>query len=338
MVHEEEGGRRPDAGAQTFARGLDVLAVVVGSERPLTITEVARESGLNRSIAYRLLRTLEDRGMVVQADGQGYRAGLGLLRLVPPERRILVEFARPALAALAARTGATAVLSVRDRHQEVVALCVPPPGDQPTIGLREGSASVLGRGVAATALLALDASGKEQQEPAVVRTTADLPPRHDGPGARLARRARPCRLHGVLHRHGRRGGRRDRARRDRARTDGAGLRESAHDRPAVVRHGLQVGEVRRAGTRVHGVAATAGGPHPAGDVEAAQLAPDLHGDHAVARGRDPPADPDPLDPAVLLDAQRRGGERALHALDEAQPLPAVGRHVGDHLQARPSAG
>lgn len=176
MVHEEEGARRPDAGAQTFARGLDVLAVVVGSERPLTITEVARESGLNRSIAYRLLRTLEDRGMVVQADGQGYRAGLGLLRLVPPERRILVEFARPALATLAARTGATAVLSVRDRHQEVVALCVPPPGDQPTIGLREGSASVLGRGVAATALLALDASGEEEQEPAVVRSTADLPP------------------------------------------------------------------------------------------------------------------------------------------------------------------
>lgn len=174
MANEEEGGRRPDAGAQTFARGLDVLAVVVGSERPLSITEVARESGLNRSIAYRLLRTLEDRGMVVQ-DGQGYRAGLGLLRLMPRERQALVEFARPALAELAQRTGATAVLSVRDRDQEVVALCVPPSGDGPFISMREGSSGRLGRGAASIALLALDPpADDERPEVTTARDLGDL--------------------------------------------------------------------------------------------------------------------------------------------------------------------
>lgn len=175
MGNDEDGGRRPDAGAQTFARGLDVLATVVGSERPLSITEVARETGLNRSIAYRLLRTLEDRGMVVQADGQGYRAGLGLLRLMPRERQALVEFARPSLAALAQRTGATAVLSVRDRDQEVVALCVPPAGDGPFISMREGSAGPLGRGAASIALLALDpATDGERPEVTTARELGDL--------------------------------------------------------------------------------------------------------------------------------------------------------------------
>ncbi len=183
MVTEQDGGRRTEAGAQTFARGLDVLAVVVAAEHPVSVTEVARRSGLNRSIAYRLLRTLEDRGMVVQS-GQGYRAGLGLLRLMPRERQALVEFARPALATLAQATGATAVLSVRDRDQEVVALCVLPPGDGPSISLREGAAGPLGRGAASVALLALDpprdgerpevAAARAQDPPAVVRTTGEL--------------------------------------------------------------------------------------------------------------------------------------------------------------------
>lgn len=184
MGNDGERGRRPDAGAQTFARGLDVLAAVVDSERPLSVTEVARATGLSRSIAYRLLRTLEDRGMVVQADGRGYRAGLGLLRLMPRQRQALTELARPALVTLAQRTGATAVLSVRDRDQEVVALCVLPVGDGPAISMREGAAGPLGCGAASLALLALDPPTADDRpevtaaralgEGAVVRQTGEL--------------------------------------------------------------------------------------------------------------------------------------------------------------------
>jgi DNA-binding IclR family transcriptional regulator len=134
----------------------------------------------------RLLRTLEDRGLVTQVGGQGFQAGLGLLRLTPRIGQSLVEHARPVLMQLTRHTGATAVLYIADRDHEVCLLCVLPPTDGPFISFREGAAGPLGHGASSIALLALRAEtpGEGQEVAAarkagpgtVVRTAGELRP------------------------------------------------------------------------------------------------------------------------------------------------------------------
>jgi DNA-binding IclR family transcriptional regulator len=175
---------RSNVGAQTLLRGLDVLQVVVDADRPMSVSQVAEAAQLDRSVTYRLLRTLESRRLVTQRSGQGFQAGLGLLRLMPRLRQTLAEEARPILADLARSTQATAVLSIRDLDEELCLLCVQPPGDGPFIGFREGAAGPLGRGASTLALLALHpAEPNERPEVtearnagplAVVRTSGEL--------------------------------------------------------------------------------------------------------------------------------------------------------------------
>lgn len=182
----EHSKTRADLGSQTLRRGLDVLQVVIDAERPLSITEIATLASLNRSVTYRLLRTLEDRGLVTQGEGQGFQAGLGLLRLMPRLRENLIAHARPVLAELARSTRATVILSLRDREHLVCLLCVTPPGDGPFITFREGSDTPLGLGAASLALLALReprpderpevTQAREQNPLAVVRTSGELRP------------------------------------------------------------------------------------------------------------------------------------------------------------------
>lgn len=59
------------AGSQTLSRGLTALEVLAESDAPLSIGELASRLGLHRSIAYRIVRTLEDHGLVVRgANGE----------------------------------------------------------------------------------------------------------------------------------------------------------------------------------------------------------------------------------------------------------------------------
>ncbi|MGH3665507.1 MAG: IclR family transcriptional regulator, partial [Egibacteraceae bacterium] len=79
-------------GVQSVARACAVLRVLSDSAAPLGATEVARRVGLNRTIVYRLLRTLQAEGMVRSVDGRfalaeenlrlgySYLEGLGFYR------------------------------------------------------------------------------------------------------------------------------------------------------------------------------------------------------------------------------------------------------------------
>jgi DNA-binding IclR family transcriptional regulator len=142
-------------GSQTLERGIDVLQVVVDAPAPLSVSEVAAATGLNRSVAYRLLRTLEARGLVTQSSGRGFEAGLGLMRLMPRAGQALLEPARPVVAELARRAGASAVLSIRERDDEVVVLAEQPRTGGPYISFREGSSVPLGAAASSLALLSV---------------------------------------------------------------------------------------------------------------------------------------------------------------------------------------
>ena len=79
------------------------------------VTELAKDLGVHKSTAFRLVATLEGHGLVEQTEDRGkYRLGVGLLRLAgaTTARLDVVQEARPVCRKLAADTGETVNVAV----------------------------------------------------------------------------------------------------------------------------------------------------------------------------------------------------------------------------------
>lgn len=113
MSIPEEPGR--DAGVvQSVDRAITVLKILARSGEA-GVTEVAAELQVHKSTAFRLIGTLEARGVVEQTDVRGkYRLGLGLVRMAgaTAARIDVVQAARPICKELAAATGETVNVAV----------------------------------------------------------------------------------------------------------------------------------------------------------------------------------------------------------------------------------
>ena len=99
---------------QSVDRAITILEILAGSDGA-GVTGVARELGVHKSTAFRLISTLEARGLVEQSDDRGkYRIGMGLVRLAGTSaaRTDIVRVARPMCRELAAATGETINLAV----------------------------------------------------------------------------------------------------------------------------------------------------------------------------------------------------------------------------------
>ena len=55
--------------SQTLSRGIRILEILAEAREPLSIDDVAHRLGVHRSVAYRLVRTLEEHGLVVRGRG-----------------------------------------------------------------------------------------------------------------------------------------------------------------------------------------------------------------------------------------------------------------------------
>jgi IclR family transcriptional regulator, acetate operon repressor len=100
---------------QTADRALAVLQLFSSPGQSLSVTEMARQLGLNRSTASRLTATLEARGFLERrGPGQQLRLGPELARLgrVALGERDLAAVAEPELERLAAKTGENVTLAV----------------------------------------------------------------------------------------------------------------------------------------------------------------------------------------------------------------------------------
>ena len=105
-----------------LTRGLQLLMQFSAQERELTGAELARRLDAPRASIFRLLHTLEQLGFVERAgDSSHYRLGLAVLRLgyAYLASMELNEHARPVLDALAAATGYSSHLVVRDGRDVV---------------------------------------------------------------------------------------------------------------------------------------------------------------------------------------------------------------------------
>lgn len=121
-------GARRDAAREPATTGVGVLdrtvRILDAVERGArSLAAIQRETGLTRSTTHRLVRALEDHGLLFHVGGRGYALGPRLLGLAARAMRELPlrELARPALERLARTTGESAQLFVREGDER---LCV----------------------------------------------------------------------------------------------------------------------------------------------------------------------------------------------------------------------
>lgn len=99
---------------QSVDRAVTILELLA-RHGEMGVTEVAGELGVHKSTAFRLIATLEQRGLIEQTEERGkYRLGVGLLRLAgaTTARLDVVQEARPICRQLAQRTGETVNVAV----------------------------------------------------------------------------------------------------------------------------------------------------------------------------------------------------------------------------------
>ena len=169
--------------SQTLDRGVRVLKLLADSERGLSVTELAGRLGVNRTVVYRLLATLELHGLVRRDVGGRVRVGLGVLRLAHRVHPLLREAALPALRGLAEDLGATAHLTLVDGADALVVAVVEPSWTDFHVAYRTGLRHALDENAAGRAILAaraLQYSGPHGAPPGEPGFTAGGPDERSG--------------------------------------------------------------------------------------------------------------------------------------------------------------
>ena len=102
--------------SQTLSRGIRALEIMAAAPGPMTIAELADAMGVHRSVAYRILRTLEDHSLLVRDDAGRVQPGPGLAVLARGVSRNLQSAALPELTQLANSLDMTAFIAVLPRR------------------------------------------------------------------------------------------------------------------------------------------------------------------------------------------------------------------------------
>lgn len=159
----------PAPQSQTLDRGIRVLEALAEAERPLSIAQLAAVLVVHRSIAYRILRTLEDHGLVTRNPHGLLELGVGLATLARGVSRPLQSAALPELAAVANEVGMTCFLVVPDGEDCVTLTSVEPRHSVVSVAQRPGTRHPINRGAPGIALLA-GQPPRQDEPPQAART------------------------------------------------------------------------------------------------------------------------------------------------------------------------
>lgn len=162
--------------SQTLDRGLRVLRVLAGAAGGMTVTELSTVLGVNRTVVYRLVATLEQH-LLVRRDATGrLHVGLGVLQLASAVQPVLRDQALPVLRTLAEDVGCTAHLTVADGDEALALAVVEPSWTDFHVAYRVGSRHPIDRGAAGRAILLgrARAGGRAQPASSYVVTSGEL--------------------------------------------------------------------------------------------------------------------------------------------------------------------
>ncbi|PFG50475.1 DNA-binding IclR family transcriptional regulator [Amycolatopsis sulphurea] len=143
--------------SKTLHHGLQVLELLVDHPRGLTLTEIAEGIGVHRTVAHRLVRTLEAHHLCRRDRFKRISLGTGLVHLAEPVEQDLRTLARPVLEELSDAGGATAHLVVREDAAQVrMLMIVEPRQARMHVSFRSGQLDPIHRGSAGLAMLAAE--------------------------------------------------------------------------------------------------------------------------------------------------------------------------------------
>ena len=141
--------------SQTLSRGIRILELLADARGPLSIDRLADQLGVHRSIAYRLLRTLEDHGLVVRDSSGLVTLGARLAALAAGVAHDLQAEALPELTAVANELGMTCFLVVLDHEECVTLVSVEPRHAAASVAQRPGTRHPVSVGAPGKAILSL---------------------------------------------------------------------------------------------------------------------------------------------------------------------------------------
>jgi len=139
--------------SQTLDRGLRVLRVLAAAPSGLSVTALAVEVGVNRTVVYRLVTTLEQHGLARRDAAGRLHVGLGVLALARGLQPVMRELAHPVLRALAEELGTTAHLTFADGTEALAIAVVEPTWTDFHVAYRVGARHPLDQGAAGKAIL-----------------------------------------------------------------------------------------------------------------------------------------------------------------------------------------
>ncbi|KTR75719.1 MULTISPECIES: IclR family transcriptional regulator [Microbacterium] len=148
-------GSTTSPASQTLSRGIRILEVLADARTPLSIDELASRLGVHRSIAYRLLRTLEDHGLVTRDAAGAVSLGARMAALAAGVAHDLQAEALPELTAIANELGMTCFLGVLDGEECITLASVEPRHAVASVAQRPGARHPVTVGAPGKAILSL---------------------------------------------------------------------------------------------------------------------------------------------------------------------------------------
>lgn len=150
--------RSPVAGdtapaSQTLSRGIRILEILAAARGSLTIDEIAVRLEVHRSIAYRLMRTLEQHGLVGRDASGSVSLGPRMAALAAGVAHDLQAEALPELTAVANDLAMTCFLAVLDRDECITLTSVEPRHAIASVAQRPGARHSLAVGAPSKAIL-----------------------------------------------------------------------------------------------------------------------------------------------------------------------------------------
>ncbi|MBE1574604.1 IclR family transcriptional regulator [Amycolatopsis roodepoortensis] len=145
--------RKTASTSQTLSRGIRVLEVLADAQEPLSVDRIAERLGVHRSIAYRLIRTLEEHGLLTREPRGKYELGARLAALAAGIKHDLQAAALPELTAVANELGMTCFVAVMDREECVTLVSVEPRHAVASVAQRPGSRHPFTAGAPGRAIL-----------------------------------------------------------------------------------------------------------------------------------------------------------------------------------------
>lgn len=123
-THADETEKAAAGGVNALERGLR-LVMLLGQHGGLTLSELSRSAGLNKTTALRLLTSLERYAFTHRGPDQRYGLGPALFALTSGHRQSdwVRHAVAPRLAALAAKTGETAAVFVLHGTERLCVAC-----------------------------------------------------------------------------------------------------------------------------------------------------------------------------------------------------------------------